>query len=232
MEWNISYSAYTQTDTENRIGKKFTDICNNARPITDLLNLNITMDKSYNIKEDVYKGLCMCIDIEDYPMGNIEPFKESNITDFAFITLAHIIKYYKDIENISSIKLRRENVITSKDGETGGKEEFIIIDCIEMKDRYILIIEAKTTSLINCLKQCILALKDCYDNNNDGKQVFGLLTTGIAWQIVIYTDEEINISEEIPSAFPLMSHDKDRWIKNYSMIVDCIYNILYISTKN
>ncbi|KAJ3382883.1 hypothetical protein HDU92_004511 [Lobulomyces angularis] len=232
LEWKRSYSSCTQSEAEERIGKRFTDICNNARPVNELLDLNNTIDKSKNIKDEIYKGLCMCIDLEDYPIGNIEPFKEANTADFAFIVLANVMKYYKDTENISSIKLRRESTIVSKDNQTGGREEYIVVDCIELIDRYILVVETKNTNLISCLKQCILALKDCYDNNNDGKRVFGLLTTGIAWQMVTYKDGEISISEEIPVAFPLMMQNKDRWMKDYSLIIDCMQTSKVLSLVN
>lgn len=232
FEWKKSYANYTQIEAEKRINKSFISIFNNADDVTNIVNIEKFKEKTKNIKEDVYKKIVQCISIEDYPLS-IEPFKEENMTDLAFLILLSTIAEFKEIENAESIKLRREKKIVSIDKESGGNEEFVIVDAIDIgEEKYIMIIEAKKASLAECFKQCILALKDSYDNNNDKKTVYGFLTTGVSWQLVTYNENEIKISDDIKVAFPRMKINKQKWLDNYSMLIDVIYNVLYNYMKD
>src|SRR5258706_9700989 len=71
--------------------------------------------------------------------------------------------------------LRREKEGVSTDFETGGKEEFIVMDLISVMERnFVLIIEAKRSSLADAMKQCLLSMKDM----GDGNGVYGFTTIG------------------------------------------------------
>lgn len=229
-DWKFSYSVYSQIDAEKRINQKFTELFNNAQQINKLIDTSSIINKTSTTKEKVYLRITECIDVEDYPAGNIEPFKEENMTDLAGIILISTIADFRNQENTLGIKLRREKAIVSKDKETGGIEEFVVVDVINVNlDRYILIIEAKRSTIAESLKQCVLALKDAYDNNNDNKCIYGFLTTGLSWQLVVYKNEKFSLSEDFKVAFPLMKHDKQRWLNDFSVIVDALYYVLYES---
>ncbi|RPA98975.1 hypothetical protein L873DRAFT_1643942, partial [Choiromyces venosus 120613-1] len=93
------------------------------------------------------------------------------------------------------------------------------------EERYVFVIEAKRSSLAQALKQCLLAMKDMGDNNSDGV-VYGLITTGSLWQMMTYDGKSWSLTEQFPSLFPRMRADRERWIRDYSVLVDCVYAAL------
>src|ERR1700751_5558803 len=122
FEWKKSYSNYTQLEAEKRIKCSFVNIFNNADDVTNIINTEKFKEKTNSIKDDVYKKIVQCISIEDYPLS-IEPFKEENMTDLAFLILLSTIAEFKEIEKCENIKLRRERKIVAIDKETGGEQE-------------------------------------------------------------------------------------------------------------
>lgn len=74
------------------------------------------------------------------------------------------------------------------------------------------------------MKQCLLAMKDAKDNNGGG-EVYGFVTTGDTWRMLKY-DREFQMTNKIDVLFDTMSEEKDRWMKDYSILVDCIYAAL------
>ena len=110
--------------------------------------------------------------IEGYPAGSGANFNEANVN--------------RPHYGISSVKrftgrnilLRREKEIVSTDFETGGKEEFVVMDLISVMERnFVLIIEAKRSPVAEAIKQCLLSMKDMGDNNGAGK-VYSFITIG------------------------------------------------------
>ena len=68
--------------------------------------------------------------------------------------------------------------LMAEDEDTGGYEEFLLIDEIQItEEKYILIIEAKRESLGAAMGQCLLAMKDIGDRNHGGV-VYGFVSTG------------------------------------------------------
>lgn len=228
FEWSKSYSSYTEKDAELRLNKKFSEIFNNQSPIKEIITFDdVDANKTLDIKNNIYADLCFCIDVEDFPGASVESSKEVNVNDIVFIILFKTLGMFKNQENQENLKLRREKKIISVDKESGGFEEFVIIDLVNIRDEVpVLIIECKRNSIRECFKQCILALKDVFDINK--KPCYGILTTGVNWSFIKYTENEILVSEEIVAIFPKMSKDKDRWIKNNSVIIDILYKILSI----
>jgi len=76
--------------------------------------------------------------------------------------------------------------ITSVDNETGGVEEFVVVDQIAVAEqKFLSIIEAKRTSVGQAIRQLLLPLKDAWDNNGGGV-VHGFVTTGQHWRMFSY----------------------------------------------
>lgn len=70
------------------------------------------------------------------------------------------------------LRLSREKEIISVDSETGGMEEFVMVDVISVMERnFVFVTESKRASLGEAMKQCLLAMKDMRDNN--GVRLFG-----------------------------------------------------------
>ena len=86
------------------------------------------------------------------PEGNAD-FSESNINDLVYIIINPIISDFIRFQvgkqaGRERIVLRREKIIVSPDGETGGREEFVVVDRISVREeKVVLIMEARRPSL-------------------------------------------------------------------------------------
>lgn len=56
--------------------------------------------------------------------------------------------------------------------------------------------------------------------------MFGVITTGINWQLVTYDGKTWNLSEPSTFLLPDMITEEDRWLKNHTQILDVLYTIL------
>ena len=94
------------------------------------------------------------------------------------------------------IRLQSEKEIVVKDGETGGTEEFVVVDVIPMDEEQLTpIVEAKRASLGQAVEQCLLSMKDARDPNGGGCSVlYGFVTTGKGWQM-LRCDGALQITE-------------------------------------
>ena len=120
-----------------------------------------------------------------------------------------------------NLRLRREKEIVSVDSATGGYEEFVVMDCISLSEKnFVLIVEAKKVSLGEARKQCFLFMRDMQENNGGGT-IYGFITTGDSWRMVSY-DGTFKITEKMELLFDTMDEDKQRWMEDYSVLVDCL----------
>ncbi|KAF8419565.1 hypothetical protein EV426DRAFT_719911 [Tirmania nivea] len=59
--------------------------------------------------------------------------------------------------------------VIAVESETGGYEEFVVMDIIGIKEeKFVIVVEAKASCVGLALKQCLLALKDIQENNDGG----------------------------------------------------------------
>jgi len=81
-----------------------------------------------------------------------------------------------------NIQLKWEKQIIAKDSQTGGYEEFLVVDpiCIPEEDLAIPILEAKGSTIQKGMKQYLLAMRDTWDKNGEG-EVYGFVTAGVDW---------------------------------------------------
>jgi hypothetical protein len=228
--WNVSYSSATQRFAEERLNVRFTDLGNSAVRIRKLLDLSNIKHITHEIKDKVYERIIELIETEDYPQGGIEPFKEASVTDIVGTILICFLAFFRRKNKVFSLKLRREKEIVAPDGETGGSEEYVMIDTISVtNDKIVLVVEAKRDNMDKCLIQCLLAMKDAYDCNkelNNYNTIYGFTTEGIHWRLVIYDGKSFRLSDEIKVMAPDMATDKDSWIAECSVIVDVLYYVL------
>ncbi|KAH8148459.1 uncharacterized protein LAJ45_07562 [Morchella importuna] len=131
------------------------------------------LDAILKTKEKVYDGIVEHLEIEGYPTEANPDFKEANISDLVYITLHPILFDFKR-KTGRTVRLLREKEIVSTDGETGGTEEFVMVDLVSVtEEKFIFIVEAKRSSLGQAMKQCLLAMKDMRDNNGGVGEVYG-----------------------------------------------------------
>ncbi|KAF8538492.1 hypothetical protein BDD12DRAFT_842333 [Trichophaea hybrida] len=162
------------------------------------------------------------LQIEGYPTKGDPDFKESNINHLVYATISPILCDFIRKTGRATVQLRSEKENISTDGQTGGTEEFAVLDLISVKDeRFIFIVEAKRSSLGQAMKQCLLAMKDMRDSNGHGK-VYGFVTTGEQWQMFEYDGTWFRKTNVMIVVFDSMDDEKEKWLKENSILVDCI----------
>ena len=190
-----------------------------------LTNTNLSI-----AKELVYERMSTTIEVEDYPLGGTEPFKEDNMKDLVGDVLIPTLSCIRKATNRNGIKLRRERAMISPDNESGGLGEYVVVDIVEDEssstEKVLIVIEVKQESLGKGMIQCVLAMKDCQDANGDGQKIYGFLTTGVYWQMLVCDKGFFSMSEEFRTAFPSMAKDKERWMRDCSLVVDVLFSIL------
>jgi len=126
------------------------------------------------------------------------------------------------VADMEDTRLTREKEITSVDKKTGEVEEFVVVDQIAgAKQKFVSIIEAKRKS-VGQFKQLLLSLKDAWDNNGGGV-VYGFVTTGPYWQMFSYDGISLQMTREITVVFHGIDEDKELWMKEGSLLVDCMF---------
>ena len=180
--WTLhTYSKISLADAENRLGFRIGDVkaVSVERMLAGFKPEGLGGDKT---KEEVYKGIIQYIKIEGYPTEAVPEFNESNVSDLVFVIISPIL--FDLICNTErNLRLQREKDIISVDGETGGKEEFVVIDRVSVSEgRFVMVVGGKRSSIGQAMKQCLLSLKDMGDNNGGG-EVYGFVTTGESWRM-------------------------------------------------
>ncbi|KAL7271813.1 hypothetical protein RUND412_005401 [Rhizina undulata] len=171
------------------------------------------------VKEKVYDGLVGQLEIEGYPSEADPDFKEANINDLVIFIMHPSLRYFKR-QTGRDLRLRREKEIITVNSETGDMEKFVVMDFVSLREKnFVLIVEAKKVSLGEARKQCFLSMKDMRDNNG-GSTVYGFITTGDSWRMASY-DGTFQMSEKMEILLDTIDDDKERWIKDYSILVDC-----------
>ncbi|RPA92374.1 hypothetical protein L873DRAFT_1750523 [Choiromyces venosus 120613-1] len=122
--------------------------------------------------------------------------------------------------------LRREKEIIGMDSETGGYQEFVLVDTIGMgNQKFVFVVEAKKSSLGEAKRQCLLAMKDMGDHNGGGV-VYGFITTGEQWQMLRYDGTDFTQTIKFFVLSQNMRQEKETWMKESSIIVDCVHEAL------
>lgn len=219
-------TTLSRKDVEQRIGTTLRRLHSTAISIEEMLELLLagySPDKEdteiiKSIKNEVYKGLVRCLRVEGHEM-----LMDTNVNDLVLFIIIPTIDEFMQRAGRNDIQLFRKKQLMAEDEETGGYEEFMVIDKIEITGkRYILIIEAKKESLGAAIGQCLLAMKDMGDRNQGGV-VYGFVTTGDSWRMLRYDGASCIITDKIEAVFDTMGRNKQRWVKDFSVIVDCVY---------
>jgi len=87
---------------------------------------------------------------------------------------------------------------------------------------YVVIAEAKRALMGAAMKQCLLSLRDARDNNESG-EVYGFVTTGESWRMLKYDGNKFCVSRKFDLVFEGMGEEREKWMNEYSVLVDCMY---------
>ena len=170
----------------------------------------------------VYYNIVKFHDIECYPTEANQSFKEANVSDLVYSIKSPSIFEFRSRRGRKGVRLEKEKAIISTDKETGGEEEFVVVDRISVgEERLVIIIEGKKGTTGEVLKQCLLSLREARDQNSGGA-VYGFITTGEFWRMLMY-DGTFQMSKKL---FDTVEKEKGGWMKENSVVVDCMYAAL------
>ncbi|KAG0632804.1 hypothetical protein HOY80DRAFT_731632 [Tuber brumale] len=178
-------------------------------------------DTILKVKRRIYQNMVDYLEAGGYPTEADPDFKEANISVIVAATIYPIIAQFKR-ETKRALHISYEKEITSIDSSTSGMEEFVVMDYISYDQmKYVLVVvEAKKTSLGEAMKQCFLSLKDMWDCNGGGT-VYGFVTMGDFWRMVSF-DGTFKKSQVVGLLFETMAEEEERWMADYSILVDCL----------
>jgi len=162
---------------------------------------------------------------EGYPSQANEEFRKACVNDLVFSVIIPVLAAFRRKTN-RNLRLRREKEVLSKDAQTGGYEEFLMVDVLSLDDtKYVSLVEAKKSSLGEAKRRCLLAMKDMGDSNGGGV-VCGFVTTGEEWQLFRLEDGVFTQTDGFFVLFRGIAKEEDRWIRDASIVVDCVHAAL------
>lgn len=221
-KWITSYSNMTQADADKRLGFRAEELkaVSVARMLAEAKH-KPGGDGISKTKEKVYGDIVQYLDTEGYPTEGNSDFNEANVSDLVLYIIGPILSSFRR-KTGRNVRLRREKEIIS----VGGKEEFVVVDLVAVaEEQFVLMVEGKRSSLGQAERQCLLSMKDMGDNNGGG-EVYGFTTTGESWRMFKYDGVSFLKTEKMDAVFDTMDEDKERWMKDYSVLVDCMYAAL------
>lgn len=229
-----SQKPMSQPEIEDKIGMTMRELASTAITVEEMLD-----QAEYNVKEEhkdtkkeVYKGICRYLRVEGHHwiFGT-----EAGISDLVYAIVSPVIDEFKSRTGGDAVRLQRERQLVSVNSQTGGHQEFVVLNRISVSEtEYIVIVEAKTESLGAAMGQCLLALKDVRDGGYGGT-VYGFVTTGCSWGMLSYDGSTFKMTHKIEVVFDTMARNnqtkesKERWMEEYSVLVDCVYAALSCS---
>ncbi|CUS10967.1 unnamed protein product [Tuber aestivum] len=230
-KYQTAYSRVSMPDAQKRLGFRFRDFEEDGMPVSQMLAETkpqiegLSNDQIQQIKQTVFNNMVQFIQVEGYPTESDENFKEANVNDLVLLTIFPILAAFR-CETGHKVELLREKEIIATDSETGGTEEFVGMSVIGVgNQKFVFVVEAKKASIGQAKKQCMLALKDMGDNNGAGIG-FGFVTTGEQWQMICYDCKVFTQTDRFQVLYHSMGHKKEKWMKEASIIVDCIHTAI------
>jgi hypothetical protein len=217
----------TKQEAEHRLGFRLgslTSISVDSMLANAKYNLEgLDKDTISNTKEKVYERIVEYLEVEGTPTEAKADFKEANVSDLVYSIISPIIHNYIRMTRRRSLRLKREKEIVSTDNKTGGMKEFVVTDEISVrKENFVFVVEGKRSSTEKALKQCMLSMKDMRDNNGGG-EVYGFATTGNSWKMLRNDGTSFQISDKMDVLFGAMGENQEKWVKDYSVLVDCVF---------
>ncbi|KAG0135878.1 pyridoxal phosphate-dependent transferase [Tuber indicum] len=182
-------------------------------------NVLLGPDVILKVKKQVYRDLASYVVAEGYPIEADPEFTKGNLKDIVLLAILPIVAQFKS-ETTRNLRVVREKEICSPGSTTGGMEEFVVMDLISFHhEKYVLIAEAKKLPISEAREQCFLSMIKMRDLNGGGT-VYGFITMGESWRMISF-DGKFAVSEKIQLMFDTMGKEEERWMADYSILIDC-----------
>ena len=232
-EYKTSYLMLSQREAEKRLGFNLRTFDRHAISVTQMLAIanqeakvqGLTGEEVEEAKETVYGRIVEYLEGEGYPSEMNEGYKEVNVNDLVFAVLIPVISMFKK-KTGRILYLKREKAILVKDGEMSRNQQFVMIDLAGLDHQnLVFVVEAKNESLGEAKKLCLVTMKDIGELNGGGL-VYGFATTGEVWQMLRFDGTTFTQSESFSLLFREMTKNKQSWMQEGSVVVDCIHATL------
>ncbi|KAG0643600.1 hypothetical protein HOY80DRAFT_1087678 [Tuber brumale] len=219
LKWGISYSKITVREAEKRLGLRLNLRGIPVKRMLDGKHVLLGPDTILKLKRKIYQDLVNCMRAGGYPTEAKADFMEGDINAIVGFTIYPIVAQFT-CETERKLELSREKEITSIDSSTSGVQECIVMDYISCYQRKcVLVVEVKNALLGEAIKQCFLCLKDMWDFNGGGT-VYGFITAGDCWRMISF-DGTFMLSDKMESMFDSMVENEEKWMAEYSILVEC-----------
>lgn len=223
--WNrISYSKTTIQEAQERLGITLDSLDHDAIPVETMLeqcmSLGAIESGRNELKREIYKRIVQLLNAQGYPTKGDPEFGVANTADL-FCSILYPLVSHIQRKTGRNVRLLRDKEVFSEESEMGGGEEYLAIALILVDgEKLVLVIGAKECFVEEAMKQCLLTMKDMRDRNGVG-EVYGIVMTGETWQMVSY-DGAFQMARKMDVLFDGMDRDAELWMKEYSVLVDCI----------
>ncbi|KAF8425155.1 hypothetical protein EV426DRAFT_716306 [Tirmania nivea] len=85
-------------------------------------------------KEKVHDNVIDYLLIKGYPTEGDSDFKGANINHLVYTAISLVLTNFIRITGRTDVRLRGEKAITATDSETGGPEEFVVVDLVSVEE--------------------------------------------------------------------------------------------------
>ncbi|KAG0137541.1 hypothetical protein HOY82DRAFT_535565 [Tuber indicum] len=191
-------------EAEKRLG--FRQILAEVKSVIE----GLMKDEVRETEKNIYDRLVELFHVEGHPTESNEDFKEANVNDLVLTIIVPIGMAFKS-KTGRDLHLHR------------GHKEFALVELVGAgPQKFVFVVEAKKSSLGEAKRQCLLAMKNIGEDNG-GSVVYGFVTTEEQWQIIRYDGTVFTQTENLLVLFRELGQDRKKWIKESSIIVDCIH---------
>ena len=221
-------------EAEERLGLTFGKFESDAVPISQMLadtkkpeSKGLGGEQVKYAKEKTFDDVVEIIEVNGYPTEANEHFEKANVDALVLRIIFPIFVAFKRATG-RYLFLRRDKEIFPMNPKTrrGNFQEFVCEDLIGIGDRkFIFLVKTTKSSIGEAKRECMLALKDMGDRNGGGF-VYGFVASGEFWQVIRYDGSVFTQTRPIPVLFPAVEREKEMWLKESSVIVDCIHTAL------
>lgn len=221
--WITSYSEVTIREAQSKLGFGLGNLEANTTLVKSMLDSRTKLLGEHALQDTklkVYDRIVEYLEVEGYFLDS----EYSRISDLIYSVAAAILFDFKSKAGITSLHLQRGKETVSSNSETGGVQEFIVADLISViEDRFVLVIvEARRgSSFGEAVKKCLLSMRDMRERNGGEGEVYGFVTTGELWRMIRYGGI-FEMTDTFSILFGRMAKDKQRWMKEFSILVECM----------
>ena len=159
------------------------------------------------------------LEIDVYPTEAYPDFNEANINDLVL----GILWDFK-LKTGRPIPLRRAKEIISADSETDDEGKYVVDFNSVGEGGFVSVVEVKSSSVGEAVKQCMLAMKDL-GGSSDAGEVYRFVTSGETRQMLSY-DGTFQMARQMHVFFGSMQQHEGLWANEHLMLVDSIYAVL------